>query len=323
MRDAYGRPIDYMRVSVTDRCNLRCVYCMPEDLPFIPHESILRYEEILRICSVAAKTGIKHIKVTGGEPLVRKGCTGLVRELKRVPGIEHVTMTTNAVLLQTYLGELAEIGLDGLNVSLDSLDPGVYSQITGKDSLDAALGSLRAATGSGLKLKINCVPLAGLNEDGIIPISKLALTDKIDVRYIELMPDDANGGVKGLASSEILERLAAEYPDLKPNAAKRGFGPARYYKTAMLTGSIGLIDAVSHRFCSACNRLRLTSEGFLKLCLFHDEGVDLRALLRNGASDSILETAFAEAVYSKPVSYFHGGGPDGMNKISTMSRIGG
>lgn len=317
MRDALDRRIDYMRVSITDRCNLRCKYCMPEDLPPISHCDILRYEEILRLCTTVARMGVKHVRITGGEPLVRKGCVDFIKELKSVPGIESVTLTTNAVLLEPYIEELAALELDGLNISLDSLNPKTYLQITGQDELHTALRSLNAALTAGLCVKINCVPIKGVNESDILPIAKLTESNQADVRFIELMPNDADGGFKGVSGKEVIGILTCEYPDLKQDHLRHGFGPARYFKSSRMKGSVGVIDAVSNHFCSSCNRLRLTSDGFLKLCLFHDAGLDLRGMLRGGASDSDIESAIKKAVHHKPESYIDSG------KINNMSRIGG
>jgi len=296
---------------------------MPEDLPGISHSDILRYEEIIRLCAIFVKMGIKNIKVTGGEPLVRKGCVGFVKELKAISGVEHVTMTTNAVLLEPYVEALAQLKLDGINISLDSLNPEIYQQITGRDELHNALRSLNAAIEAGLHVKINCVPIEGLNVSEIIPITKLAETRPVDVRFIELMPSDAGGDYRGVSGRRILSVLYSEYSDLEPDATRRGFGPARYFSSCRLNGTIGLIDAVSNHFCSNCNRLRLTSEGYLKLCLFNDIGLDLRSMLRGDASDSDIEAAIANAVYYKPERYPVNSRTDADSGIKKMSQIGG
>jgi len=267
--------------------------------------------------------GIENIKVTGGEPLVRKGCVGFIRELKEIPGIKHVTMTTNAVLLEPYVEALAQLKPDGINVSLDSLNPDIYRQITGRDELNKALRSLNAAIGAGLHVKINCVPIEGLNDNEILPITKLAETSLVDVRFIELMPSDAGGGYKGVSGRKILTLLSSEYPDLEPDLTRHGFGPARYFRSCRLNGMIGLIDAVSNHFCSNCNRLRLTSEGYLKLCLFHDIGLDLRTMLRSNARDSDIEAAIENAVYSKPERHMIDSRADPDSGIKKMSQIGG
>jgi len=262
MIDSFHRTIDYMRVSITDRCNLRCVYCMPGEFTAIAHDAVLRYEEILRLCRIAAKLGIRTIKVTGGEPLARKGCLDFMQKLKQVPGIEHVTLTTNGVLLEPYVEALAGLRLDGLNISLDALEPETYRQITGRDTFHQAWRALHRALEAGLRVKINCVPIRGVNENQLIPISRLAETLPVNVRFIELMPTQKGKGLQGIPGAEILALLLREFPDLTPDEAPRGFGPAHYYRSSRLKGGIGLIDAISNHFCSGCNRLRLTGEGF-------------------------------------------------------------
>ncbi|MCL2815261.1 MAG: GTP 3',8-cyclase MoaA [Oscillospiraceae bacterium] len=317
MRDSLNRNIDYLRLSVTDRCNLRCKYCMPGDLPSIPHDSIMRYEEILRICAVMAKIGIRTVRVTGGEPLMRKGCIDFIKKLKQISGIENVTLTTNGVLLEQYIDELAAIKIDGVNISLDSLDADIYKRITGKDELHKARQSLYKAIEAGLKVKINCVAVKGLNESEILPIAQLTEKFPVDARFIELMPAGMN--LRGVPCPEIIEIIKNKFPDLIPDPSFHGFGPARYFKSGGLKGNIGVIDAVSNRFCSGCNRLRLTGEGFLKLCLQHDDGIDLRSLLRSGQSDIEIQDRISAAVCNKPERHYFDNG----ESITKMSHIGG
>jgi cyclic pyranopterin phosphate synthase len=293
---------------------------MPEDLQFIPHDNILRYEEILRICEAAARLGIRIIKMTGGEPLVRKGCVDFIKALKSLPGIERVTLTTNAVLLEPYINILAGIKLDCVNISLDSLDAATYARITGRDAFPSVWCSLRKAVESGLRVKINCVPIRGVNENDILPIARLAEEYPIDARFIELMPTTSGGHMDGITGAEVFARLLSAYPDLTPDAAVRGFGPARYYKSGKLKGGIGFINALGDCFCPGCNRVRLTSEGFLKLCLYHDGGLDLRIMIRSGANDAEIESAIAGAIYNKPERHLFGSARTG---IERMSRIGG
>ena len=323
MIDSFGRSIDYMRVSITDRCNLRCVYCVPGEFAFTPHADILRYEELLRVCKIAAKNGIRTIKVTGGEPLVRKGCLKFIKELKAIPGIQHVTLTTNGVLLEPYVDALAELRLDGLNISLDTLEPDTYMRMTGLDTFKPVWRSLARALDAGLRVKINCVPILGLNEKDIIPISRLAESFPVDVRFIELMPVGKGGSLRGIPSVTVMEALSGEYSDLSPDPSQHGFGPARYFRSGRLKGSVGFIDAISNHFCSCCNRLRLTSEGFLKLCLYHGCGLDLRRMLRNGASDSNIDEAMARAVNLKPERHSFGDQASPEEGIKVMSQIGG
>ncbi len=324
MIDSCYRKIDYMRISITDRCNLRCKYCMPHEQPFIPHEDILRYEEIVRICEVATKLDIRHIKVTGGEPLVRRGCVDLIAALKRIPGIEHVTLTTNGVLLGEHLGRLKEIGLDGINISLNALDSVIYERITGSDVFHKAWAALQEALRLGFQVKLNCVPLVGHNDSQILPIAELARTYPMDIRFIEMMPIGYGQFYEPIQSRDIYQQIKKVFPDLHEDVKKRGFGPAHYYTSdrEKLKGSIGFIDAMSHSFCASCNRVRLTSEGFLKLCLYHDKGLSLRDLLRSGADNDTIRTVMREAISKKPNQHdFHSG--IAAEESRMMSQIGG
>lgn len=321
MKDHMGRKIDYMRVSITDRCNLRCRYCMPEDLPQLPHSDILRYEEILRLCALAGSLGIRTIKVTGGEPLARRGCMDFLTRLCKIPGIENVTLTTNGVLLEHYIETLAGLGINRINISLDTLNPDTYRQITGKDSFDAVWRSFQAALGAGLRLKINTVPIRGVNDNELAEIAAIAEQYPVDVRFIELMPTGGGSDTGRITGEEVLDRLRQKY-DLVPDCEVHGFGPASYYHSGELQGSIGLITAVSNHFCSGCNRVRLTSEGYLKLCLYHDDGVDLRSMLRGGSSDIEMMEAMSDAISRKPAKHCFEV-TDATHGIRNMSKIGG
>lgn len=321
MTDAFGRKIDYLRLSITDRCNLRCRYCMPEEVPFVPHENILRYEEMVRVCAAAARLGVDTIKVTGGEPLARKGCAGLVRALKEVPGIRQVTLTTNGVLLAGQLPELLAAGLDAVNVSIDTLDRAGYRAVTGRDDLPRALAGLEAALAAGVRTKINVVPLAGTGREGLLALAALAQDRPLDVRFIELMPVGHGADLAPFGQAELLTALRERWPGLAPVEERRGNGPARYWKAPGMKGALGFISAVSHEFCGDCNRFRLTSEGFLKLCLCYGGGVDLRPLLRGGASDGELEETIRQAVWNKPAHHSFGRGPTEEGRL--MSQIGG
>jgi len=288
---------------------------MPKQLKSLTHNDILRYEEILRICKIAKKTGIHNFKVTGGEPLLRKGCVNFLRELKSA--IKNVTITTNGVLLENFIHELVEMKIDGVNISLDSINSETYKKITGKDDFQNVWRSLEKAVQSGLRTKINFVPMRGINDNEIIPMARLAKKIPIDIRFIEVMPTQAVE--PRIASVEIFEKIKKFFPDLTEET-QRGNGPARYYKNEKMQGRIGIINAVENCFCSECNRVRLTCEGFLKLCLFHDDGLDLRAMLRGGANDFEIETAFRNTVLKKPKRHFFENPTHG---IKNMSRIGG
>lgn len=322
MKDLYQREIDYMRISVTDRCNLRCKYCMPYEIDLLRHEDILSYEEIIRIVRIAAQQGIRNLKVTGGEPLVRKGCVGLIRELKKIPGIDHVTMTTNGVLLKRFLPELKEVGIDGINISLDTLDAVEYENITGRDEWSYVWESFLQAVHMGFKVKINCVPMKGYNETSCLSMVELAREYPVDVRFIEMMPIGYGKDFVPLDREKMLSRILERYPDLTQSKKKRGFGPAYYYAGPQLKGSIGFIEALSHKFCSRCNRIRLTADGHLKTCLYYKNNIDLKKILREGASDQELEKAFWKALEEKPKEH-HFGRMEDETENRKMSQIGG
>ena len=304
MNDQYGRRIHYLRVSVTDRCGLRCRYCMPEEgVEWVEHSRILSYEQIVRLVRAAAGLGIDTVRLTGGEPLVRKGLDKLVWAVKAIDGIRTVTLTTNGVLLAQQLPALRSAGLDGVNLSLDTLDRGQYAAITRRDLLPRALEGLEAALNTpGLKVKLNCVPM-GDNDDQLVPLAALARDRALDVRFIELMPIGEGSAGGGLPPQRARALLLERWPNLHPVNERRGNGPAHYEASEGLKGRIGWIDAVSHRFCEQCNRLRLTSTGELKPCLCYDASVDLRALLRAGAPDDALRAAIAQAVEHKPAHH--------------------
>ena len=300
MRDKHNRNIDYMRISITDRCNLRCRYCMPEEgIEKVSMSRILKYEEIVRICRAAAGLGINKFKVTGGEPLVRKGCAELCAEMKKIPGVEQVTLTTNGQLLGEMLPELAGTGLDGINISLDSLREDRYRLITGGGNLSKTLEGIDASLNYGFKTKINCLLQKGFNEDELPDFVRMAFAKEIDVRFIELMPIGFGRPNTGLSNEAVLARLQAEWPALQPDDTVHGNGPAVYYKLPGCSGAIGLISAMHGKFCSGCNRIRLTSQGQIKPCLCYEEVRDLRPALKDG-SDAALREALAEATLRKP-----------------------
>ncbi|MCL2169959.1 MAG: GTP 3',8-cyclase MoaA [Defluviitaleaceae bacterium] len=320
MIDSFSRKINYMRVSITDRCNLRCAYCMPEDVESISHDDVLRFEELLHLCSIMARLGAKTIRVTGGEPLVRKGCVGFIEELKKLDGLENVTLTTNGILLSKNLDRLVAAGLDGLNISLDSQCPEIYKKITGVDAYAQVMDAIKQAVHAGMRVKVNCVPIKGVNDSQILPMAALPLTMPIDVRFIELMPTGAGGDMKGISLDEVTEIIRGAHPNLEVDDSFHGFGPARYLKSADMLGSIGFISSMSEIFCAGCNRVRLSSEGFLTLCLHHNKGLSLRELLRGGASDEEIETAILQSISEKPEKHHLLENEIG---LKDMSKIGG
>lgn len=301
MIDSYGRNIDYIRISVTDRCNLRCIYCMPQEgIQLAEHQEILNYQEIGRICRNLAGLGFKKIKLTGGEPLVRKNLTELVRQLKEIEGIQEINLTTNGVLLKESVKELVQAGITGFNVSLDTLSPEVFRHITRRDELEKVMEGIEEALQyPEIALKVNCVPL-GIPEQDLLSIAGLAREHRIHVRFIEMMPIGYGKKYFCLTQDELMERLAGAYGPAVPVTNKLGNGPASYYDFEGFTGSIGFISAISHKFCGECNRIRLTSQGFLKTCLQYNTGIDLRRLIRAGATDEELREEIAAAILNKP-----------------------
>ena len=325
MFDRYQREIHYLRLSVTDLCNLRCRYCMPDGVEKLEREAVLTYEEFLRLAALFARCGIDTVRVTGGEPLVRKNVAQLVAGLKETPGIRRVTLTTNAVLLAEQLPALLDAGLDGVNISLDTLRPEVFRQITARDDFAAVQAGLQAALQSGLPVKLNCVPQAGVNEGELEQLAALAKNNAMQVRFIEMMPIGYGAAMPCISGPELRARFARRWPELAPLSPAQehalGDGPAVYYTVPGWQGSIGFIAAVHGKFCASCNRVRLTSQGFLRPCLASETGCDLRALLRSGADDAQLLDAIRETIWAKPRE--HHFNDSSMPATRGMYRIGG
>ena len=294
MTDRYGRTIDYLRVSVTDRCNFRCVYCMPPDgIPSVSHDDILRYEELLRIIRLFAELGIKHIRLTGGEPTVR--------EIHDMPGIETITMTTNGLLLPDMLADLKDAGLTSVNISLDTLKEERFDEITRTTgNLPKVLDAIRLCEETGLNTKVNCVAMRGVNDDELADIASLAKDRNIGVRFIEYMPIGKHDYEQAIYKDELLDMLRSSLGELVDDPSLRGNGPAVYYKPEGFTGSVGVISAMSHSFCETCNRVRMTPEGFLKLCLQYDVGVNLRSPVRQDLTDDQIKQLILASLDRKP-----------------------
>ncbi|MBL7183901.1 MAG: GTP 3',8-cyclase MoaA [Anaerolineae bacterium] len=303
--DSFNRPISYLRVSVTDRCNLRCVYCMPPGgIPWRPHGEILRYEEIERVVQAAAGLGISKVRLTGGEPLVRLGIVDLVTMLATVPGIDDLSMTTNGTLLARYAEELKAAGLKRVNVSLDTLRPEQFRTITRLGELSDTLEGIAAAKQAGLvPVKVNTVVIRGLNDDEVVDFARLTCASDWHVRFIEVMPlgDNADWAGNGyMPMGEVRERIERELGELIPARLRGGGGPARYYRLPDAQGSIGFITPISEHFCYQCNRLRLTADGKLRPCLLSDHEINLRTPLRQGATIEGIKRLIIEAVRAKP-----------------------
>lgn len=313
MKDSYGRTIDYMRISITDRCNLRCRYCMPEAIKWLPMEEILTYEEIERICREAVALQINRFKITGGEPLVRRGCPELIRMIKNIPGTKQVTMTTNGILLGDCIDELKRAGLDAVNVSLDTLDEKRYGEITGYRELPRVLRSIQCAVEAGIPVKINVVLQEGINEDEWWKLAELAREYPVDVRFIELMPIGHGKGNRGVSNDQLLERMRQRYQgpensdvsevlgeqEIQLDPGIHGNGPAVYYMIPGFRGSIGFISALHGKFCDSCNRIRLSSTGEVKPCLCFKDSISVRDVVRRGELEEV-RRLLAQAIMRKP-----------------------
>ncbi len=325
IQDKYSRVIDYMRISVIDRCNLRCTYCMPsEGIKPLAHKDILRYEEILRIVNIAAKLGVNKIRITGGEPLIRKNLSFLIASIHAIKGIEDISLTTNGVLLRKHIGELAVAGLNRINVSLDSLKADKYREITRGGNIDDVFEGIYEAQQAGLSpIKLNMVPVRGCNDDEIEAFAQLTIKTPFHVRFIEFMPMGGSelwGQDKYISTEEIKRRVSAVAP-LNPVKLRRS-GPARYYRFENAPGVIGFISPITHHFCNSCNRLRLTSEGKLRPCLFSETEIDLRSVMRSGASDEEIERLLRLSVEIKPKGHAINH-EKSFAHLKPMSRIGG
>lgn len=324
MRDSFHRKIDYMRISVTDRCNLRCVYCMPESgVPLIPHEEILSHDEICRVCSIMGTMGLKYVKITGGEPLVRENTAGLIAQIKGIPGIQQVTLTTNGTYLAKYMEQLYKAGVDGINISLDTLDEQRFCQLTRGGSLLQVQEGIQALLAyPKVKAKLNCVLWDQTSEEELVGLAGLAKSQLLHVRFIEQMPLGEDGKVQkeGLREDWALACLARAYGRPERFQDKLGAGPGVYYSFSGFQGKVGFISAMSHKFCKKCNRIRLTAAGTLRMCLESEAGLDVKELLRKGGSEEKLKQSIWEALKEKPEEHdFY------LSNIQadSMSQIGG
>ena len=326
LQDRHGRTIDYIRLSLTDRCNFRCLYCMPpEGESFVPHGEVLSYEEILRVCRIAAGLGVSRYKITGGEPFCRKGSIDFIRRLRALPGVEQTTITTNGSLLGAHVEALADMGVEGVTVSLDSLSQDSFSAITRSEArLDDIVRAMAEARGRGLRVKINVVPLSGRNEAELPNLVRFALANGYHIRFIELMPVGNGRRHAGPPPEAIRDMIERNFGVLIPVKRALGNGPAECYSVAGHRATVGFISALSKKFCGACNRIRLTSLGYLKTCLHHNVGVDLKPLLRGQATDAELKRALVEAVSKKPKGHEFSREPvRGEPENFSMNSVGG
>ena len=303
LKDHYRRTIDYMRISVTDRCNLRCMYCMPaQGLVPMEHKEILRYEEMVRILTIAVRVGVKKVRITGGEPLVRKDIPSLIKLIKGIEGIKDLSMTTNGILLERYADALVEAGLGRVNISLDSLKSDRYREITRGGDISAVLRGIEAAEKACLDpIKINMVPIRGINDDEIVDFALMTLKSPYQIRFIEFMPFGMPAAWKPekfISAGEIKAAVESIGP-LTPVTMRKS-GPARYFRFNDAPGILGFISPLSNHFCGECNRLRLTADGKLRPCLFSETEIDLRSALRSDASDAEIERLIRLSVEMKP-----------------------
>ncbi len=302
--DGYGRPVSYLRVSVTDRCDLRCTYCMSEQMTFLPRRDLLTLEELDRLCSAFVARGVRRIRLTGGEPLVRRDVTGLLGSLARhleAGTLDELTLTTNGTMLAHRARDLAACGVRRINVSLDTLDPGRYRAITRRGDLSAVLEGLDAAQAAGLSVKLNVVALRDVNEDELEDLIRFAHGRGMDLTLIEVMPlgEIGHDRAERFLPLDAVRRRLSRTLTLEP-LDYRSAGPARYVRVAETGGRLGFITPLTHNFCEGCNRIRVTCAGMLYTCLGHEEGRDLRAALRGSEADEFLQAAIDDALAHKP-----------------------
>lgn len=325
--DNFNRKLTYLRISITDRCNLRCRYCMPQtSFSWMPSESILTFEEIYTLCHAFCRMGIKKIRLTGGEPLVRRGVVDLIRRLNGIDGLEEICITTNGTLLGQYAAELLEAGVKHVNISLDTMTPDTYASITGADMFSHVWDSIQKVIELGFpRIKINAVVIRDLTHMDVLDLARLSRQYPVDVRFIEFMPvgDEIPWSPESLIpSDEIRRMIEAELGRLEPVRRIEGAGPANLFRLNGALGLIGFISPLSHHFCSTCNRLRITADGKLRLCLFSDSEIDIKTPMRQGMKGHELENFLRKAVSIKPEGY-HALGKAKVSCHKRMSSIGG
>lgn len=323
--DQYGRNIHYLRISVTDHCNMRCIYCMPEDKIFRPNEALLQTDEMLRLTRIFARMGVDKVRLTGGEPTVHPDIVPLVAGIRAIPGIKQIVMTTNGVRLAKLAEPLKAAGLNRVNVSLDTTERETFHKITLRDYFDKAMVGIEAAESAGLTpIKINAVIVRGFNDDSILDIAALTLYHNWQVRFIEMMPlggptDTQQQGV--VTMQEMISRIESEFGKLKVGNDGKLDGEARIYKINGSKGDLGFISSVSNPFCAYCTRARITSDGKLRLCLLREDEVDLMGPMRAGASDEDLRQIIVNGIWRKPWGHGLADGDIAMNRA--MNEIGG
>ncbi len=324
-QDRFGRIINYLRISLTDKCNLRCVYCMPEDMVFRPNRELMQDDELKTLVHLFADLGFKKFRLTGGEPTVRQNIVGICRSIAQTPGVQSLSMTTNGVLLKELAQPLAEAGLQRVNVSIDTLDAARFKKITRWGSLQEVWDGIEAAERAGMTpIKLNAVVVRGFNDGDVTDLAKLTLDHAWQVRFIEMMPfgDVAMFAKEQIVTDEeIRTRIADEYLPLEPVGDGRLDGEARMYQFPGAPGQVGFISSVTVPFCASCNRARLTADGVLRLCLLRDKEVNLLQPLRDGASEADLKQIILDGIWQKP--WGHGLAEDEIPVKRVMSQIGG
>jgi molybdenum cofactor biosynthesis protein A len=324
--DNHGRPLNYLRLAVTDRCNLRCFYCMPEQgIQYLPKKELLTFEEIIRIISIMASMGISKVRLTGGEPFVRNDLMSLIRRMVEIPGIKDWHITTNGILTAPHIPELIRMGLSSVNLSLDTLDPQRFKLITRRDEFGACVRTLDQLLTYEIPVKINAVVMEGKNIEDIAPLAMLAKNKNISVRFIEEMPFNGSGVQhKSWTYQTILSYLTERFPGISKISDPEN-STAYHYKIPGYEGTIGIIAAFSRTFCGTCNRIRLTAQGTLKTCLYDDGVLDVRKLLRSGQSDSDISNALLRAFHSRAANGFEAEKKrtDHQQAHESMSTIGG
>jgi cyclic pyranopterin phosphate synthase len=327
LMDSFGRPISYLRLSITDRCNLRCRYCKPEKgHTFLAHAAILTYEELHRLTRIAVNLGIRKVRVTGGEPLVRRGAVAFLSELAQIKGLEDVSLTTNGVLLKRYLEQIYESGIHRINISLDTLKREKYLQITGADTFNDVWEAIELAQRMNFHpIKINMVVINGFNDDEVVDMALLSRLDPYHIRFIEYMPvggNQADANTYIVPISKIRNRLEARIGKLMPIPKGINDGPAERYRLQSGVGEIGFIGSMTNHFCNSCNRLRITANGYLRPCLLSNAQQDIKGPMRGGATDAELEGIFLRAVHQKPSKHLINSGIEAVI-WDQMSAIGG
>ncbi len=328
LQDNHGRPINYLRLAVTDRCNLRCFYCMPEEgIKYLPKHQLLTYEEMERLVRILVEMGIRKVRITGGEPFVRRDLIDFLWKLSEIEQLEQINLTTNGVLTQAYIPQLLAMGIHSVNLSLDTLDKKRFLEITRRDEFDQVMASLDALVAAGIPTKINAVVMEGKNIEDLIPLALLSKDRPIDVRFIEEMPFNGEGShypVLKWTHRKILEELRSHFPDIQ-KIQDAPHSTSYNYQVPGHQGTVGIIAAFSRTFCGTCNRIRLTAQGQLKTCLYDDGVLDLKALLRRPATDQEIKAAFLKAFGNRAKDGYEAEARRDQSKplSESMSTIGG